>query len=173
MEVAKRTEAFIRDLQPKDSIDLVLVSRAAVMSLRMERAAEREISTNKDLTDRCGGEAAAPGGIAFDMSKQAEAARRYEAAAERSFYKALRELRIRQKEHQAEAKAVEQTESVDTTKTELASISTGSGTEVRVSPSVLDEVLAEAPQPERNIATLLQVNQSGTEILPIMVGRFR
>ena len=192
IEVARRVEEFIRDLKPVDSVDLVLVRRAAVMSVRMERATEREIESRLlrvfkavDPLDERDAQLEACCEVALDMSKAAVEARRYEAAAERSYHKALRELKIRQKEREAQAETpekpepVEQVELVETVEkvanveSELGSILNESEITESTTPLVVDKVLGEPVEPDWGIATRLQVNQSGTGILPITVGQFR
>jgi hypothetical protein len=108
-EVDRRYESFVKELKPDGDMGHVLALHAARMSVRMERCAEYE---NAQLTDRVRtilAEYAYPEGLdedalaklrhqiskqaMFDDSKEATLARKYEAAAERGFFRALKELR--------------------------------------------------------------------------------
>jgi hypothetical protein len=120
-EVERRFTAFRAELQPPGELGLTLVRRVATLSVRMERSAEREITASAERMTRAMVEVEIPDDAneaettrlraeagrlaAFDPSKEAVLARRYEAAAERGFYRALKELRLLEKQ----AKAAEPT----------------------------------------------------------------
>ncbi len=108
-EVDRRYAAYLAELNPSGEIGRNLARRAATLSVRMERCVNRE---NAELTDRVRSALAeyqAPEGVdaefaakhreeagrraAFDPSPEATLARRYEAAAERGFFKVMKELR--------------------------------------------------------------------------------
>jgi hypothetical protein len=116
-EVKRRFAAFAAELNPTGEVGQALALHAARMAVRMERCAEHE---NAMLTDRVRQiladyeypEGLDEAGIAklrneiskramFDDSKEANLARKYEAAAERGFFKALKELRILEKQSKA------------------------------------------------------------------------
>jgi hypothetical protein len=124
-EVERRFTAFQTELQPPGELGLALVKRAATLSVRMERSAEREITASAERVSRAMVEVEIPHGTdeaqatrlraeagrlaAFDPSKEAVLARRYEAAAERGFFRALRELRLLEKHPKAVEPAPEPT----------------------------------------------------------------
>jgi hypothetical protein len=114
-EIKRRCDSFVNELKAPGDLGLVLAYHAAQMSVRMERCAELE---NARLTDRVRQaleeyevpEGLDEAGIAklraeitrqamFDDSKEATLARKYEASAERGFFKALKELRILEKQY--------------------------------------------------------------------------
>lgn len=120
-EVERRYAAYVAELKPSGEIGRNLALRAATLSVRMERCVDRE---NADLTDRvrsARAEFEAPEGVdaplavklreeagrraAFDASPESTLARRYEAAAERGFFKAMKEFR--QVERAAKAAKIE------------------------------------------------------------------
>jgi hypothetical protein len=113
-EVEARTEAFLDELQPTGALGVTLVRRAARLAVRMERCAERELAAISERVVQALADFEAPEDLddaeiarmrvetarmaAFDTSKEACLARRYEAAAERGFYRALKEFRQVEKE---------------------------------------------------------------------------
>ena len=108
-EVERRAASFRSELRPSGEVGETLVRRAALMAVRMERCADREIAETDARVRRALDEFEAPEGVdaleaerlraqagqvaRFDPSKEASLARRYEAAAERGFFRALKELR--------------------------------------------------------------------------------
>ena len=114
VEVERRAEAFAAELKPSGEVGRALVLHAARMSVRLERCAHHEtaVSTERvrraiaDFVPLAGvGEAEAnrlraeAGTLAlFETSKEATQARKYETATERSFLRALKELRILERE---------------------------------------------------------------------------
>jgi hypothetical protein len=113
-EVEERVAAFVEELQPSGALEVTLVRRAATLAVRMERCAERELAAVADRVVQALADFEAPEGLddaevaqlrvetariaTFDISKEACLARKYEAAAERGFYRALRELRALKKQ---------------------------------------------------------------------------
>jgi hypothetical protein len=113
-EVERRVASFRAELQPSSSVGLTLVRRAATLAVRMEKCADRELADTAERVARAMIEFEPPEGISeaesnrlraeagraasFDPSQQACLARRYEAAAERGFYRALKELRLVEKQ---------------------------------------------------------------------------
>ena len=108
-EVERRFAAFRAELQPTGEVDLTLVRRAATLAVRMERCVAQETAALAERVRRAEAEFEAPEGAdlatadrlraeamsraTFDPSREATLARRYEAAAERGFFRALKELR--------------------------------------------------------------------------------
>ena len=109
-EVERRFRAFRDELQPSGLLGLTLVRRAATLAVRMERSADRELALTSARVARTLAEFVAPDGVdaaeadrlraeagrqaAFDTSKEACLARRHESAAERGFFRALKEFRL-------------------------------------------------------------------------------
>ena len=108
-EVERRAIAFENELEPSGEVGLALVRRAALNSVRMERGADQQVAALAERVRRVEAEFVAPEGATveeaeklkaeaariamFDPSKEATLARKYELAAERGFYRALKELR--------------------------------------------------------------------------------
>jgi hypothetical protein len=120
-EVERRTAAFKEELLPIGEVEMALVRRAALNSVRMERAADQQTAALSERVRRVEAEFVAPERVSseeadrlkaeaarramFDPSKEATLARKYEAAAERGFFRALKELREMDKSARAEAGA--------------------------------------------------------------------
>ena len=116
-EVERRLSAFQDELKPSGEVGRSLVRRAALMSVRMDRCVEQETAALSERVRQAEADFVAPEGVdageaarlraeagrraMFDPSKEATLARKYEAAAERGFFRALKELR--QLEKQAKA----------------------------------------------------------------------
>jgi hypothetical protein len=116
-EVARRAAEFADELMAIGEVGLALARRAALNSVRMERAADQQTVALTQRIRQVEADFVAPDGAdeveaaqlrdqairlaMFDPSKEATLARRYETSAERGFFKAIRELR--QMERQAEA----------------------------------------------------------------------
>jgi hypothetical protein len=105
-EVERMFVAFEADFRPSDEMGRALVRRAAVCMVRMERSVLQETAALNQRVAQAQAEAEANGEdpveaahrAMFDPSKDATLARRYEAAAERGFFRAIKEFRQRQKE---------------------------------------------------------------------------
>ena len=120
-EVERRAAAFAEETGASGEIGLTLARNAALNSVRMERAADRQTAALTEHVRRAEAEFVAPEGVdsesadrlraeacrraMFDPSKEAALARKYEAAAERSFFRALKELRQMERAARAEAGA--------------------------------------------------------------------
>ena len=119
-EVERRSAAFIEELNPTGEVGVALARHAARMSVRMERCATHENACLTEHVRRAVAEFVAPEGVVdpaevarlrkeaerraqFDASREAGLARKYEAAAERGFFRALKELR----QHERAVKAAE------------------------------------------------------------------
>ena len=125
-EVQRRYLSFAAELKPAGEVGLALTLHAARMSVRMERAADHENAMMTERVRKALADYEYPEGLdeaalvklraeisnraTFDDSKEATLARKYEAAAERGFLRALKELRLleaRRKEDEAEMMALE------------------------------------------------------------------
>ena len=113
-EVTRRTAAFAQELRPRGEVGMTLVERAATLSIRMERCVAHENANLAERVRQVLADFKVPEGVTdpaeiarlmldaqrralFDPSKEATLARRYEQAAERGFFKALKELRIHER----------------------------------------------------------------------------
>ena len=133
-EVERRLAAFQDELKPTGELGKALIRRAAICSVRMDRSVSQETATLAGRIRRAEAEFVAPEGVdaatvdqlraeakaraMFDPSKEAVLARKYEAAAERGFFRALKELRglVR------EAKALDPAVQAEVFRQELGSI---------------------------------------------------
>jgi hypothetical protein len=116
-EVERRIAAYQDELQPSGEVSMTLVRRAAFLSVRLDRCVSHETATLRERIRQAEVDFVAPGGIdaetsaqllaeakaraMFDTSHEATLARRYEAAAERGFFRMLRELREVEKQAKA------------------------------------------------------------------------
>jgi hypothetical protein len=119
-EVGRRFAALEAEIEPTYEMDRILVRRIAVSSVRMDRGVEQETAHLSERVRQAEADFVPPEGASpeeaarlraearrramFDPSKEATLARRDEMAAERTFYKAIKELRQLRKE-QEEANA--------------------------------------------------------------------
>jgi hypothetical protein len=116
-EVQRRFKVFNSELSPSGEVGLSLVLLAARMSVRAELCADRGNFMAAQRVRKAMAEIEYPDGIdqagadrlrneandraMFDTSPEATLARRYEVAAERSFFRALKELRLVEKQAKA------------------------------------------------------------------------
>jgi hypothetical protein len=117
-EIQRRTLAFEEELRPSGEISEALVRRAAFCSVRLDRAMLHDTLAVDERVQKAKAEFVAPEGVGaadaawmrveagrramFDTSKESILARKYEAAAERGSYRALKELRQVEKAASAE-----------------------------------------------------------------------
>ncbi len=108
-EVDRKAEAYARELDASGEVGRDLARRAALNAVRMDRAADQQTATLSERVRRAEAEFVAPAGVSaeeaarlraeagrramFDPSKEATLARKYEAAAERAYFRCLKELR--------------------------------------------------------------------------------
>ena len=108
-EVERKAEAYAREMNASGEIGHDLARRAALNAVRMDRAADQQTAALAERVRRVEAEFVAPEGVSaeeadrlraeavriamFDPSPEATLARKYEAAAERGFHKALKDLR--------------------------------------------------------------------------------
>jgi hypothetical protein len=184
-EVAQRFESFREELRPSGSLGLTLVRRAATMSVRMERGAERELAAITDRVVQAIADFEAPEDMdeaeaarlrietarlaAFDTSKEACLARRYEAAAERSFYRALKEFRQIEKEARAAAGSPEINEALAS----LGSFCPDVNRPANPSPAPMINTRPFPTQTTQNPSTARTMPASTSFEVPIMIGRSR
>jgi hypothetical protein len=119
----------------------------------------------------------------FDPSREATLARKYEAAAERGFFRALKELR----QVEREAKAESPGPVIEAARSALGSFLTAAATVsspvgkadvpdrsgVLVSPKVSDPVLNSRPKPIQALPVSPQTPLSGSFHVPFSIGRAR
>ena len=112
-EVQRRYQAFCNELQPSGEVGLALTLRAATLATRMERCVEYETAMLTKRVRQAEADFEPPEGVdeatvaqlrseagkraLFDDSKEAALARKYEAAAERGFFRCLKELRTHER----------------------------------------------------------------------------
>jgi hypothetical protein len=117
-EIQRRTLAFEEELRPSGEISDALVRRAAFLSVRLDRAMLHDTDAVEQRVQKAKAEFVAPEGTSaadaawmrveagrramFDTSRESILARKYEAAAERGLYRALKELRQVEKAAKAE-----------------------------------------------------------------------
>jgi hypothetical protein len=124
-EVERLQRSYESDLKPSSDLGRALVRRMALMSVRMDRSAVHERANLADRVEQAladfDEEWPQVEGIKdplrermrtltadralFDPSKEATLARKYEAAAERCFFRSLNELRLVEKQANAERTA--------------------------------------------------------------------
>jgi hypothetical protein len=120
-EVDRRAEALLNEFRAPGELGAALVHQAALMSVRMEMCARHLNRATTARVRQALAEYDVPEGISeaeferlrlevsdrvlFDTSKEGLLARKYAAAAERSFYRALKELRLLAKEAKAASEA--------------------------------------------------------------------
>ena len=100
-EVERMYAAFEADFRPSDEMGRLLIRRMATCGVRMERSVLQETAALSERVLEAQAEAEANGEdpieaghrAMFDPSKEACLARKYEAAAERGFFRALKEFR--------------------------------------------------------------------------------
>jgi hypothetical protein len=108
-EIERLSLAYRTELQAEGEIGQALAHRMAVLSVRMDRCVDQETAALSERVRQVMADFEAPEGVdaetaaklwdeagrraMFDTSKEATLARKYEAAAEGGFFRALKELR--------------------------------------------------------------------------------
>ncbi len=183
-EVERRTAVYAGELMPVGEVEMALVRRAALNSVRMERGADQQSAALAEHVRKVEAEFVAPEGASadeaarlkaeavrramFDPSKEATLARKYEAAAERGFYRALKELRELEKSYEAPASPPALT--IESARAQLASFESSD-----MSDDEFDALCMELNMPlppERRNLPNLSPRMAGID-LPITVGRPR
>lgn len=156
-EVDRRYLGFCEELQPDGEVSMALARQATILSVRTERCFEQENATLAELARRADAEFVAPEGVdvataaklreetvkraLFDSSKEGNLARRYETAARRGFFQALKELRQLKKA----AKVAEEVE-IDR---QLASFGAGTNHQNQVQNLYAQVKSSDAPVPSK------------------------
>jgi hypothetical protein len=108
-EVERLSRAYQTELQAEGETGQALAHRMAVLNVRMDRCVDQERAALSERVRQVMADFEAPDGVdaataerlrteagrraMFDTSKEATLARKYEAAAERGFFRAMKELR--------------------------------------------------------------------------------
>ena len=181
-EVERRTAAFVEELDPSGEVGVVLARHAARMSVRMERCAKHENAALTEQVRRALDEFVPPEGVTdpaevarlrkaaehralFDASKTASLARKYEAAAERGFFRALKELR----QHERQLKAAED----EAFEEKLASILPGEMTDEEFDARYAEE-MATTPRGYAPTAGSVDFGSLGGRVdVPMSIGKRR
>jgi hypothetical protein len=187
VEVDRRFVAFQRELQPTSELSLTLVRRLATLAVRMEKCSDREMAATRDRVVRALTEFVPPEGASeaeisrlrdevireaeFDPSKEACLHRRYEASAERGFFRALKE--IRQIEREKESAGLDEERKAEIFRQELGSILEMKKLDDEMDALYPELAIPEIPRP-RNPANSYPQGTPGTRVdVPITVGRGR
>jgi hypothetical protein len=120
-EVDRRAEAFFNEFLPPGELGVALIRQASLMSVRMELCARHQNRLTTARVRQALAEYDVPEGtseaeferlrsevtdrVLFDTTKEGILARKYAAATERSFFRALKELRLLAKEAKAAQEA--------------------------------------------------------------------
>ena len=115
-EVARRSHAIMNEMNVEGEVGIALARRAALSAVRMERAADQQTAAMSAKIRQFELDFVAPEGSSdheagwlrnqavkaamFDASPEAILARKYENAAERSFFRCIKELRQRDEKAQ-------------------------------------------------------------------------
>jgi len=121
-EVERRASVYARELDASGELEVALARRVALNAVRMERGADQQTAALTERIRQVEADFVPPEGAnepeiaelrseaarraMFDTSKEATLARRYEAAAERNFFRAIKELRQIQKRRENREPAV-------------------------------------------------------------------
>jgi hypothetical protein len=113
-EVERISRAMESELNPSGTMGYVLIRRFATLAVRLDRSAVQETAALTERVRQAEADFVSPEGVdeaeaaklrleachraMFDPSKEATLARKYEAAAERGLYRALKEFRQVEKE---------------------------------------------------------------------------
>jgi hypothetical protein len=184
-EVERRFLAFREELQPSGLVGLTLVKRAATLAVRMEKCSERELTASADRVGRAMVDAEIPAGsdeaeatrlraeagrlVAFDTSKEGTLARRYEVAAERGFYRALKELRLVEKQ----AKTAEPTAELESFRNVLASFCEMKKEDEEFNAAYPDLALPNLKNPFESVMEAHLTRFGGGVDVPFTIGRGR
>ncbi|WP_435011478.1 hypothetical protein P12x_002790 [Tundrisphaera lichenicola] len=192
VEVERLRRSFEAELQPSGEVGRTLVRRLALLAVRMDRCviqesaalaehirrsvedfdAEWPTEEGADDPDRERMRDLTARRALFDPSKEATLARKYEAAAERGFFRSLREFRQVEREAKAESPRRE----VEASRSELGSFLTEvarSSIPLVVPESVLDLAPNPRPKPVQDWANSPPSPASGSFDVPFSIGRAR
>ncbi len=185
-EVERRSATFARELEAAGEVGIALARRAALNSVRMERGADQQTAALTERVRQVEADFVPPEGVSadeaarlrseacriamFDPSKEATLARKYEAAAERGFFRAIKELQKMQRSARAGAKVDVALDAQALMGSFLRDQEAGRLLDERLDAMEAELGLPPLPQPDRS-AYLAQL-KAGID-LPITVGRPR
>ena len=187
-EVERMFSAFEADFRPSDEMGRLLIRRMATCGVRMERSVLQETAALSERVLKAQAEAEANGEdpveagrrAMFDPSKEATLARRYEAAAERGFFRALKEFR--QHQRSADVPSAAKAEAAATRKSmeQLASFFPAANQPPApakpavATPSVTAKPASKpAPAPVKTVFPAWDPVFGGSVDVPITIGRAR
>jgi hypothetical protein len=192
-EVDRREIVFADELIAVGEVGQILARRAALCSVRMERAADQQAVSLTAKIREVEADFVAPEGVdpaeadrlkdetiraaMFDPSKEATLARQYEAAAERGFYRALKELR--QMDRDIERQETADSKAQNTTNNEDFEAMMASFLEMNKATEQMDidfdamyhRLSAPLPDRSENLAHLAELNREFD--VPMTIGRGR
>jgi hypothetical protein len=184
-KIEQLTAELKAELRPSNTTGRMLVERMAVLGVRMERSVAQESAAISENVRLAEADFEAPEGLdektvaklrreageiaLFDPSKEACLARKYEAAAERGFFRALKEFRQIEKE-----KAATAFPEVGAAKKAVL----GSFKQMEKLASLMETLPAPAARstpttPSKSVATAWNPPVGGSFELPITIGRSR
>ncbi len=188
-EVDRRAAAFARETDASGEIGLALARNAALNSVRMERAADRQTAALAERVRRVEAEFVAPEGASaeeadmlrseaariamFDPSKEAGLARKYEAAAERGFFRAIKELRQLQRSTDVSAIAKAQAEAARKSMGQMASFFPAEAKAPTPARPAIAAPPVAAPAPAKAALPAWNPAFNGPFDVPITIGRPR
>jgi len=181
VEIQRRYDRFHEELNPSGQVGDALVLRMAILSVRMDRCGAHETAILTERVRQAEAEFVPPEGsepaeaqrlrteagkrALFDPSKEAQLARKYETAAERGFFRALKESRQLEKDSKAREDEV--------IENHLASFSTPEMTDEEFDRMLAEMETTPAPKP-RSRAIFDDLVPSHNRIdVPITVGQRR
>jgi hypothetical protein len=200
-EIERRHRCLEAELKPSGEAGRILVGRIALMSVRMDRCVAHETASLTDRIDQAEfafdaewpaveGEddpirdqmrVEAAHRALFDSSKEATLARKYEAAAERCFFRSLKELRLIERQAKAGGSVAETGEarqelaSFGTAAAMLSTIEAMAAEKPAKAPSTAPKVAQPAPKPQPkavpNIPVAAEPPSGGSFYVPFAIGR--
>ena len=188
VEVERLRRAFESDMKPTTEAGRTLIGRMAILSVRMERCVAQETASLSERVRKAEAEFEAPEGLdedsveqlraeasdraLFDPSKEACLARKYEAAAERGFFRALKEFRQVEKAAKAQetVSAVESLGSFLPVESFQSMIESLPPAPAPKPPSAPSKPVVSAPKP---FVSAPKPSWGGSSFVPITVGRPR
>jgi hypothetical protein len=187
-EVERLSLAFRTELNAEGEVGKMLAHRMATSAVRMNRCADQETAALSERVRKALDEFEAPEGVdaetaarlraeagqiaLFDSSKPAILARKYEASAERCFFRSLKELRQLKKDSAKATSREVASEVAAQAKATLAQL--GSFLPAQASPSPTPSRPAKpAPKPLETPAMPWDLPLSGVSFVPLAIGRPR
>ena len=183
-EVERTYSAFEADFRPTDEMGRILIRRAATCAVRMERSVLQETAALNERVLQAQAEAEANGEdpveaghrAMFDPSKDACLARKYEAAAERGFFRSIKEFRLHQKSEIAPSAAKSEAEATRKSMEKLGSFFPGADlppAPARVAAPAPSQPAKPASKPVKTTFPAWNPVFKGSVNVPITIGRAR